>query len=438
LLSCSYIAYNLRVHVDQSEASGVPGPVPSGPLDGVRVLELGSFIAGPFAGQLLGDYGAEIIKIEEPAAGDPMRGWGVTIDGDSLWWPTIARNKRSVAVDLRDPECRQIVRTMATRCDIVLENFRPGRLAAWGLDHDTLVAANPRLVTVHISGFGQTGPRSTAAGFGSIGEAVGGIRHTTGSPDRPPARAGISLGDALAALFGVTGALAAHARAQRTGHGQEVDVAIYEAVFALMESTLADYELAGVTRGRSGAVLPGVVPSNVYPTSDGSEIIVAANADTVFGRLCAAMGRADLARDGRFATHAARAEHGEELDRTIGAWTAGLDVATLLETLDAHSVPAGRIFTAPDMLADKHFQARKMLLRRRSAQGWDVPMAGVVPAFSQTPGSVRSTGPLLGQDTRALLTELGGVDDSTVDRLQARGVVHDSGSDATTRLARAL
>lgn len=261
-----------------------------GPLGGLRVLELGSFIAGPLAGQLLGDYGAEIIKIEPPGVGDAMRHWGVTRDGTSLWWPTIARNKKSVALDLRIPAGQRLARVLATRCDIVLENFRPGRLRAWGLDYATLAVENPGLIMVHVSGFGQTGPRATAAGFGSIGEAFGGIRHTTGDPDRSPARCGISLGAQLASLFAVIGALAALSERHRSGAGQEVDVAVYEAVFALMESSLADFELADIVRSRSGSTLPGVAPSNAYPTSDGADVIIAANADAVFRRLCEADG----------------------------------------------------------------------------------------------------------------------------------------------------
>lgn len=393
-----------------------------GPLTGVRVLELGSFIAGPFAGQLLGDYGAEVIKIEAPGAGDPMRRWGQTRDGDSLWWPAIARNKKSVTVDLRRSEGRDLVRRMSANCDIVLENFRPGRLAEWGLGHADLAPSNPKLVTIHISGYGQDGPKAKAAGFGSIGEAVGGIRYTTGSPDRPPARAGVSLGDALAALFGVIGGLAAYTAAQRTGRGQEVDVAIYEAVFALMESTLADYELAGVVRSRSGSVLPGVAPSNVYPTADGSEILIAANADSVFVRLCKAMDQPDLAGDERYATHVARGEHMAELDEEIAQWSRQLTATKALDILDEHGIPSGRIFTAPDMVADEHFAARKMVLRRHSHQGWDVPMNGIVPKFSDTPGDVRSTGPTLGAHSREVLAQLAGVDNDEYRALQAAGL----------------
>jgi formyl-CoA transferase/succinyl-CoA--D-citramalate CoA-transferase len=298
--------------VDQLEVVSAP----TGPLAGTTVLELGSLIAGPFAGQLLGDYGAEVVKIEPPG-GDPMRHWGVRRDGDGLWWPAIARNKRSVCLDLRTASGQELVRRLATHADIVIENFRPGRLAEWGLGYDALAAVNPALVLAHVSGFGQTGPRAADAGFGSIGEAVGGIRYTTGSPDRPPSRYGVSLGDALSGMFAVIGVLAALHEARSSGRGQEVDVAIYEAVHALMESTMADYELAGVVRERSGSVLPGVAPSNVYPTADGDEVLIAANADTVFGRLAGAMGRPELARDPRYATHGARGEHMAELDELI-------------------------------------------------------------------------------------------------------------------------
>jgi formyl-CoA transferase len=395
----------------------------TGPLHGVRVLELGSFIAGPFAGQLLGDYGADVIKIESPGDGDPMRHWGVTRDGDSLWWPAIGRNKRSVALDLRQARAQQLAARLAAQCDVVLENFRPGVLERWGLDYATLSAANPRLVMTHISGFGQTGPLAKQAGFGSVGEAMGGIRYTTGSPDRPPSRAGISLGDACASMFGVMGTLSAVIAARESGVGQEVDVAIYEAVAALMESTMADYELGGVTRSRSGSVLPGVSPSNVYPTSDGAEIVIAANADSVFTRLCGAMGQPELAEDTRFATHRARGEHMVAIDEIIATWTATEPCDELLALLDEHGVPAGRIFTAPDMLRDPHYLARDMVHRITSTQGWDVPMTGIVPKFSSTPGSIRHAGPRLGAHTDEVLRELLAVDESELASLRADGVV---------------
>ncbi len=395
----------------------------TGPLAGVRVLELGSFIAGPFAGQLLGDYGADVVKVEAPGAGDPMRRWGVTRDGDSLWWPTIGRNKRSIVLDLRREPARRVAVQLAEQCDVVLENFRPGTLDRWGLGFDTLAVRNPKLVMVHISGFGQTGPLAGQAGFGSVGEAMGGIRFTTGSPDRPPSRAGISLGDALASSFAVMGTLAAVLHARETGRGQEVDVAIYEAVAALMESTMADYELGGVVRSRSGSVLPGVAPSNVYPTGDGAEVVVAANADSVFVRLCDAMGRSELAGDARFATHTARGANSDELDAIIGAWTATLACNDLLATLDAHAVPVGRIFTAPDMLTDPQYLAREMVRRVTSTQGWEVPMTGVVPRFSATPGTIRHAGPRLGEHTDEVLTDVLGLDAAQIDELRANGAI---------------
>ena len=371
----------------------------TGPLLGVRVLELGNFIAGPFAGQLFGDYGAEVIKIEAPDGGDPMRHWGVCVDESSLWWPIIARNKRSVVADLKDPDDLAFVQRLASECDVVLENFRPGVLAKFGLDYDTLAATNPRIIVTHVSGFGQTGPRSTEAGFGSIGEAVGGIRHTTGDPDRPPARAGISLGDSLAAMFAVIGTLAALHERSASGRGQEIDVAIYEAVAALMESSMVDFEVADVLRGRSGGTLPGVAPANAYPTGDGSEVLIAGNADTVFTRLCDAMGRPDLANDERYATHVARGEHERELDALVTAWTSTMGSDELLALLREHTVPAGRVYTAADMLIDEHYAARDMVQRRMARTGIDTPMIGVVPKFSRTPGSITDVGPTLGEHT---------------------------------------
>jgi crotonobetainyl-CoA:carnitine CoA-transferase CaiB-like acyl-CoA transferase len=376
-----------------------PNAARTGPLLGVRVLELGNFIAGPFAGQLLGDYGAEVIKIEAPDGGDPMRHWGVCVDGTSLWWSIIARNKRSVAADLKDPADLAFVQRLASECDVILENFRPGVLAKFGLDHATVSKSNPGVVVTHVSGFGQTGPRSAEAGFGSIGEAVGGIRHTTGDPDRPPARCGISLGDSLAAMFAVIGTLAALHERSVSGRGQEVDVAIYEAVAALMESSMVDFDVAGVLRHRSGGTLPGVAPANAYPTRDGSEVLVAGNADTVFERLCGAMGRPELAVDERYATHVARGRNERELDAIVADWTRTIDADDLLELLRRHGVPAGRVYTAADMLTDEHYLAREMVQRRVSRTGIDTPMLGVVPKFSRTPGSITDVGPTLGEHT---------------------------------------
>ncbi len=393
----------------------------SSPLSGLRVLELGSFIAGPFAGQLLGDLGAEIVKVEAPGAGDPMRGWGVTVEGRSLWWPAIARNKQSIAIDLRTDAGRDLVRDLAAHCDVIVENFKPGTLARWGLSYPVLAAANPGLVLTHVSGFGQDGPRAHEPGFGAIGEAMGGIRHTTGDPDRPPARAGISLGDALAALFAVIGTLAAVNERHRSGLGQEVDVAIYEAVMALMESTVADFELGGVVRGRSGGFLPGVAPSNAYRTADGRDVVIAANADAVFARLTVAMDRADLAAP--YATHAARAEHQQALDAEVTAWTTTRSADDVLAHLEAHSIPAGLINTAPDIAADSHIAARDMIVRLAAGFERALPMTGVVPKFSRTPGAISRVGPSLGEHTDRVLTELLGLDPGTVAALRSQGVI---------------
>jgi formyl-CoA transferase len=396
-------------------------PVTETPLAGVRVLELGAFIAGPFAGQLLGDLGAEVIKVEPPGAGDIMRRYGVRVDGKSLWWPAIARNKRSVAIDLRDTRGREAARRIAARCDIVLENFKPGTLAGWGLDYATLAASNPGVVLVHVSGFGQTGPRAAEPGFGSIGEAMGGIRHTTGDPDRPPARTGVSIGDSLAGLFAVVGALAALNERTRSDRGQEVDVAIYEAVMALMESTVADYEIAGVTRTRSGGILRDVAPANAYPTSDGHDVVIAGNADAVFARLCDALARPDLARD--LASHEARAAQQDPLDREIAAWTATMTADALIALLRAHEVPAGLINRAADLATDPHIAARDMIVRLAAGFAADVPMTGVVPRFSRTPGEIRSAGPALGEHTDAVLRELAGYSEAEVADLRDGGVV---------------
>ena len=395
----------------------------TGPLAGVTVLELGNFVAGPFAGQLLGDYGAEVIKIEAPGVGDPMRTWGVTRDGKSLWWPAIARNKQSVTIDIRREAGRDLVRRLATSCDVIVENFRPGAMASWNLEYETLSATNQRLVMAHVSGFGQTGPRAGSPGFGSIGEAMGGVRHTTGDPDRPPARTGISLGDALAGVFATVGVLGALFEREQSGRGQEVDVAIYEAVLALMESTMADFEVGGVVRSRSGSVLPGVAPSNAYPCADGREVVIAGNADSVFARLCKAIDQPSLADDARFSSHGARGSNMAELDTVLSRWTERRSAEDVIAVLEDHGVPVGRIYTAADMVDDAHFLARDMVLRRPVPEGWEVPMNGIVPKFSRTPGDVVTTGPLLGEHTVEVLARMASASEDELRSLADDGVI---------------
>jgi crotonobetainyl-CoA:carnitine CoA-transferase CaiB-like acyl-CoA transferase len=379
-----------------------------GPLAGIRVLELGSFIAGPFAGQLLADLGAEVIKVEAPGAGDAMRRWGRLVDGRSLWWSALSRNKRLVAVDLRQPEGQAVVRRLALSCDVVLENFTPGRLEGWGLGYDELSAENPRLVMTRVSGFGQTGPRAGEPGFGSIGEAMGGLREVTGSPDRPPARASVSLGDQVAALFAAFGTLAALRQVERDGRGQVVDVALYEAVFAMMESLVADYELTGHVRTRAGGALPGAAPSNAYPTADGKLVMIAANSDSSWARLAEAMGRPDLVTDPRYAAHEARGSRADEIDDLVSTWTNRLDFEKLDAALEAAGVPHGLIYRAPDVLDDPQYLARGMIQRVHDAVlGRDVPMAGVVPRLTRTPGRIRWPGADVGDHTHDVLAELG-------------------------------
>lgn len=372
-----------------------------GPLDGIRVVEMGQLIAGPFCGQLLGDMGAEIVKLEPPGTGDPMRHWG---QGDKpSWWRVIARNKYSVACDLRSDEGQQLARDLTARADILIENFKPGTLEKWNLDPADLRAANPRLIVVRVSGYGQTGPYAARAGFGGIGEAMGGWRAIVGYPDRPPARMGVSIGDTLAATYGCMGALAALHHRERTGEGQIVDSALYEAVLQVMESTVSDYSVSGTRRRRTGSTLPGIAPSNVYPCRDG-EYLIGANGDAIFARLATAMGRPELAADPRYATHLARGAHQEELDALIAEWTATLTVAELEAKMIESSVPAGRIYDAEEMMADPHFAAREALVTVPDAEFGAVTMQGVFPKLSATPGGIRRPAPVaVGQDTDAVL-----------------------------------
>jgi len=394
------------------------------PLDDLRVVELGSLLAGPFCGQLLGDFGAEVIKVEDPGSGDPMRQWGREKPyGLSLWWPVVARNKKSVTANLRTEEGQDLVRRLVAKADVLVENFRPGTLERWGLAPEQLWEINPGLVVTRVTGFGQTGPYAGRAGYGSIGEAMGGIRYVTGDPDRPPARAGVSLGDSLAATFATLGTLVALHNRGRTGRGQVVDAAIYEAVLALMESLLPEWQVAGYQRERTGATLPNVSPSNVYPTADGEMVLVAANQDSVFGRLTEVMGQTELATDERYATHSARGQHMEELDGLIAQWTSTLDADDLLGRLHEGGVPAGRIFRAKDMFADPHFAARDAIVRLTHPELGEFAMHNVFPRLSETPGSVRHVGPTLGEHNKEIYQGMLGIDDDTMSSLHSAGVI---------------
>ena len=392
-----------------------------GALSDIRVIELGQLIAGPFCGQLLGDMGADVIKVEPPQTGDPMRDWG---HGEhKLWWEVVGRNKRSVSANLRIPEGQDIVRRLAAEADILIENFKPGTMEKWGLGPDVLHAINPRLIIVRVSGYGQTGPYSSRAGFGGIGEAMGGWRAIVGDADRPPSRMGVSIGDSLAATYGCMGALAAlHAR-ERTGKGQVVDSALYEAVLQVMESLVPEYAVGGHVRKRSGSILEGIAPSNVYPCRDG-EYLIGGNQDAVFARLCAAMGQPELATDARYATHLARGRHQKELDDRIAAWTATHSIAEVEALMVEHSVPAGRIFGAKDMLADPHFAARKSLVEVDSPRWGKFPMQNSFPRLSDTPSSIRRLAPAsVGADNAEVYRDLLGLDEADLTRLRAANAI---------------
>jgi len=398
------------------------GP-PTGPLAGYRVLELGQLIAGPFCGQLLGDFGAEVIKIEVPGRGDPMRQWGqVQPEGESLWWSVIGRNKKSVTLDVRTEAGRDAVLALVAHCDVLIENFRPGRMEQWGLTYEALATVNPGIVMVRVSGFGQNGPYAKRAGFGAVGEAMGGLRYIVGDPAGPPVRTGIAIGDAMAGTMGAYGALAALLERKRSGVGQVIDVAIYESVLTLMESLIPEFEVGGYIRERTGATLPGVAPSNVYPTADGSAVLIAANQDSVFIRLAIAMKRPELAKDARFLTHRSRGEHQESLDEQVSAWASTLESDDLLEILVEAGVPAGRIYRAPDMLVDPHFIAREAIITVPHPRFGTVTMQNVAPKASRTPGGVRWVGPRLGEHNYEVLQSLLGLTDDQIRSLtgQAR------------------
>ena len=396
----------------------------SGPLSDLRVLEMGQLIAGPFCGQLLADFGAAVIKIEQPGKGDPMREWGrEKPHGKSLWWPVIARNKMSITLNARTPRGQDLIRRLVEHADILVENFRPGTMERWKLGYDELSRINPRLVMIRVSGFGQTGPYAERAGYGAIGEAMGGLRYVVGDPSAPPSRVGISIGDTLAATFGALGGIMAiHAR-ERTGRGQVVDSAIYEAVLAVMESLVTEYQQVGFVRERTGAILPNVAPSNVYPTGDDKIVLIAANQDTVFKRLAAAMGRPELAEDERYATHSARGNHQQDLDALIAEWSRTLDSAALVDLLNENGVPTGHMYRAPEMFEDAHFTARQSIIKIAHEEFGELAMQNVVPKLSHTPGKVTSLGPALGEHNDDVYRGLLGLDDAALASLSDDGVI---------------
>lgn len=399
-------------------------PAAAQPLAGVRVLELGSLIAGPYAGALLAQFGAEVIKIEPPAGGDPLRKWRkLHEDGTSLWWRSQSRNKKSVTLDLKHDDAREIVRQLATTADILIENFRPGTLEKWGLGWEVLSALNPKLVMLRISGYGQSGPYAQRPGFAAIAECMGGLRHVTGFPDRPPVRVGVSLGDTLASLYGTIGALVAmhHLRAEG-GRGQVVDMALYEGVFAVMESLVPEYAAFGHVRERTGASLPGISPSNTYLCADGAYVVIAGNGDGIFRRLMHAIDRADLAEDLGLAHNDGRVRRNAELDSAIAAWTAVRTQDEVLGVLQAVDVPCGHVYTAADICADPHYRERGMIERHTLPDGAPVDLPGIVPRLSATPGRTDWVGPELGQHTREVLASIG-IDAAACERLHADGVI---------------
>ncbi len=393
----------------------------TGALQDIRVIELGQLLAGPFCGQLLGDMGADVIKVEPPGAGDPMREWG--LGAEKVNWEVIARNKRSISANLRIPQGQSLVRQLIATADVLVENFKPGTLEKWGLGPAELHAINPRLIIARMSGYGQTGPYSDRAGFGGIGEAMGGWRYIVGEPDRPPSRMGISIGDTLTATYGCMGVLAAlHAR-EKSGKGQVVDAALYESVLQVMESLIPEYDRMGIIRERSGSFLPGIAPSNVYPCKDG-DFMIGANKDAIFKRLALAMRRPELGDDPRYATHVARGANQIELDALIGDWTRTLTIAEVGALMIEHSVPAGQVYRAPEMIADPHFQARGAIVEVETERFGKLKMQGTFPHLSETPGSIRRPAPsIVGQHNAEVYGELLNLGAEDLARLKAAGAI---------------
>jgi formyl-CoA transferase len=397
-------------------------PLSPGALDGLRVIEMGQLIAGPFAGKTLGDFGADVIKIEPPGSGDPLRNWRLLQHGTSVWWQVQSRNKRSVAIDLRRPEGQAIARRLIDGADVLIENFRPGTLEGWGMGYEALSRSNPGLVMLRISGYGQTGPYRDLPGFGAIGEAMGGLRHLTGEPGRVPVRCGVSIGDTLAALHGTIGVLTAlYHRKVNGGRGQVIDMALHEAVFNVMESLVPEYSAFGVVREPAGSALPGIAPSNAYPCRDGV-VLVAGNGDSIFRRLMQAIGRDDLGQAPDLQSNTGRVARVAEIDGAIGDWTATRGVDEVLARLREAQVPVGRVYTARDIAEDPHYRARDMLLTQRTRDGDELEVPGIVPKLGGTPGSVRSAAPGLGDDTDAVLAATGYTTEE-IAALRAQGIV---------------
>ncbi|MEO5862672.1 MAG: CaiB/BaiF CoA-transferase family protein [Burkholderiales bacterium] len=400
----------------------------TGPLAGVKVIEMGQLIAGPFCGKILAEFGAEVIKIEPPAStdnagGDPLRTWRQLHNGTSLWWSLQARNKKSAAVNLRVTEGQEIIRKLAKNADILIENFRPGALEKWRLGWEPLSAINPKLIMVRLSGYGQTGPYKDRPGFGLIGEAMGGIRYITGYPDRAPVRVGVSLGDAIAAMYGAMGALMAlHHRNVNGGKGQVVDVALYEAVFSLMESMLPEFGMTGYVRERTGSSLPGIVPSNSYTTKDGKYVVIGGNGDSIFKRFMHAIGHVHMANDPALANNAGRAARTDDIEKVIGDWCAEHDLAHVLRVLEQAEVPSSSIYSIQDIVRDVHYQARDMIEKHKLNDSQDISLPGIVPKFSETPGETKWLGPKLGEHTCEILQALGYSDEQQT-QLRNTGVI---------------
>jgi formyl-CoA transferase len=393
------------------------------PLAGVRVLEMGTLIAGPFAAKTLGDFGAEVIKIETPGTGDPLRSWRTKEGTTSMWWHVQARNKKSVAIDLRQAEGQAIVKKLALEADVIIENFRPGTLEKWGLDYETLSAENPKLVMLRISGYGQTGPLRDLAGYGVVAEAMGGFRYITGIPGQAPVRPGISIGDSLSALHGVIGILLAlYHRAANGGQGQMIDVALYESVFNMMEGAVPEYDRHGMIREPAGSAIQGISPTNAYPCVDGQFVLIAGNGDSIFKRLMSLVGRDDLGNDPVLARNPGRVEHMDKIDQAIGAWTCTRTLDEILKLMGENGIPAGRVYTVKDIVNDEHYQAREMLKRVQLQDGSSLLVPGVVPKLSNTPGQFNGGGPELGQHTEEVLRSLG-ISDAALSELRNKGVI---------------